>query len=180
MGEFGYTDGIRWYVVHTYSGYENKVKTNIEKIVGNRGLSDKILDVQIPTVVVEENDGEKIKQVEQKIYPSYVFVKMSMSDETWHVIRNITGVTGFVGPGSRPVPLSDAEVASMGVERVHVSGLPFAVGDSVTIMEGPLSGFIGRVEDISADQKSVKIAASMFGRETIVELEPTAVKALTD
>ena len=179
MGEFGYTDGIRWYVVHTYSGYENKVKTNIEKIVGNRGLSDKILEVQIPTVVVEENDGGKIKQVEQKIYPSYVFVKMSMSDETWHVIRNITGVTGFVGPGSRPVPLSEAEVASMGVEQTKTS-LPFAVGDSVKIMEGPLSGFIGRVEDISADQKTVKIAASMFGRETIVELEPTAVQEIKD
>ena len=180
MGEYGYTTGIRWYVVHTYSGYENKVKTNIEKIVENRGLKDKILDVQIPIETIEQTEGEKTKIVEQKIFPSYVLVKMSMSDETWHVIRNITGVTGFVGPGSRPVPLSDEEVAHIGVERVSKPALPYGVGDSVRIMSGPLTGFIGRVEEIDEDQKRIKIAASMFGRETIVELEPSALAPVKD
>ena len=175
-----YMDGARWYVAHTYSGYENKVKTNLEKIVENRSLQDKIFDIQIPVMTETVQDGEKTTEVEAKVFPSYVLVKMIMTDETWHVVRNITGVTGFVGPGSRPVPLTDDEVAAIGVEKPAVTVLSFEVGDSVKIIAGALSGFIGRVEEISDDKKKVKVMASMFGRETPVELETTSVERITE
>ncbi|MBR6768777.1 MAG: transcription termination/antitermination factor NusG [Clostridia bacterium] len=175
-----YMDGARWYVAHTYSGYENKVKTNLEKIVENRGLQDKIFDIQIPTVIEVVQDGEVTKEVESKVFPSYVMIKMVMTDETWHVVRNITGVTGFVGPGSRPIPLSDDEVAAMGVEKPATTVLTFAVGDSVKIISGALNGFIGRVEEISEDKKKIKVMASMFGRETPVELESSSVERIKD
>jgi len=173
-------DGARWYVAHTYSGYENKVKTNLEKIVENRGLQDKIFDIQIPTVIEIVQDGEVTKEVESKVFPSYVMIKMIMTDETWHVVRNITGVTGFVGPGSRPIPLSDDEVAAMGVEKPATTVLTFEVGDSVKIISGALNGFIGRVEEISEDKKKIKVMASMFGRETPVELESSSVERIKD
>ena len=167
--------GPRWYVAHTYSGYENKVKTNLEKIVENRGLQHLIMDVRIPVeIVVEQNDGAE-KEVENKVFPSYVLVKMIMSDESWHVVRNIRGVTGFVGPGSKPVPLTDEEVAAIGVETRVVS-LNYSVGDSVKITSGPLSGFIGTVQEISDDKKKIKVLASMFGRETPVELDADSVQ----
>ncbi len=175
-----YMDGARWYVAHTYSGYENKVKTNLEKIIENRGLKEKILDVQIPTEMEVIQDGETTKEVESKIFPSYVLIKMVMTDETWHVVRNITGVTGFVGPGSRPIPLSDDEVAAIGVEKRVTTVLSYEVGDSVKIISGALSGFIGRVEEISDDKKKIKVIASMFGRETPVELESNSVERIKD
>ena len=175
-----YMDGARWYVAHTYSGYENKVKTNLEKIVENRGLQNKIFDIQIPTVIEVVQDGEVTKEVESKVFPSYVMIKMIMTDETWHVVRNITGVTGFVGPGSRPIPLSDDEVAAMGVEKPATTVLTFEVGDSVKIISGALNGFIGRVEEISEDKKKIKVMASMFGRETPVELESSSVERIKD
>lgn len=175
-----YMDGARWYVAHTYSGYENKVKTNLEKIVENRGLQNKIFDIQIPTVIEVVQDGEVTKEVESKVFPSYVMIKMIMTDETWHVVRNITGVTGFVGPGSRPIPLSDDEVAAMGVEKPATTVLTFEVGDSVKIIAGALNGFIGRVEEISEDKKKIKVMASMFGRETPVELESSSVERIKD
>ena len=175
-----YMDGARWYVAHTYSGYENKVKTNLEKIVENRGLQDKIFDIQIPTVIEVVQDGEVTKEVESKVFPSYVMIKMIMTDETWHVVRNITGVTGFVGPGSRPIPLSDDEVAAMGVEKPATTVLTFEVGDSVKIISGALNGFIGRVDEISEDKKKIKVMASMFGRETPVELESSSVERIKD
>ncbi len=175
-----YMDGARWYVAHTYSGYENKVKTNLEKIVENRALQDKIFDIQIPTVIEVVQEGEVTKEVESKVFPSYVMIKMVMSDETWHVVRNITGVTGFVGPGSRPIPLSDDEVAAMGVEKPATTVLTFEVGDSVKIIAGALNGFIGRVEEISEDKKKIKVMASMFGRETPVELESSSVERIKD
>ena len=175
-----YMDGARWYVAHTYSGYENKVKTNLEKIVENRGLQNKIFDIQIPTVIEVVQDGEVTKEVESKVFPSYVMIKMIMTDETWHVVRNITGVTGFVGPGSRPIPLSDDEVAAMGVEKPATTVLTFEVGDSVKIISGALNGFIGRVEEISDDKKKIKVMASMFGRETPVELETSSVERIKD
>ena len=137
----------RWYVVHTSSGYENKVATNIEKIVENRGLHDLILAVNVPVEKVIETTEKGEKEIERKLFPSYVLVKMVMNDETWHIIRNTTGVTGFVGPGSRPVPLTDEEVERMGVE-IRTIEIKFAVGDSVLITDGPLSGFIGVVEEI--------------------------------
>lgn len=175
-----YMDGARWYVAHTYSGYENKVKTNLEKIVENRSLQNKIFDIQIPTVIEVVQDGEVTKEVESKVFPSYVMIKMIMTDETWHVVRNITGVTGFVGPGSRPIPLSDDEVAAMGVEKPATTVLTFEVGDSVKIISGALNGFIGRVEEISEDKKKIKVMASMFGRETPVELESSSVERIKD
>ena len=171
--------GPRWYVAHTYSGYENKVKANLEKIIENRGLGHLIFDIRIPTEIVIEKNGDKEKEVENKVFPCYVYVKMVMNEESWHAVRNITGVTGFVGPGSRPVPLSDAEVEQLGVEP-RVIEVRYAVGDSVRICAGPLSGFIGIVDEISADMKSVKVTASMFGRETKVELGSMEVRSLED
>ena len=173
----------RWYVAHTYSGYENKVKANLEKIVENRGLQDLILDIQIPVDTVIEpsavdkdgNPTEKI--VEDKRYPCYVLIKMIMTDESWHVVRNIRGVTGFVGPGSKPVPLTDEEAAAIGIEIRSVA-LSYAVGDSVKIITGPIAGFIGTVEEISEDKKKIKVLASMFGRETPVELDSGDVQLL--
>ncbi len=175
-----YMDGARWYVAHTYSGYENKVKTNLEKIVENRSLQDKIFDIQIPVMTEMVQEGDTAKEVESKVFPSYVLVKMIMTDETWHVVRNITGVTGFVGPGSRPIPLTDDEVAAIGVEKPVTTVLSFEVGDSVKIIAGALAGFIGRVEEISDDKKKVKVMASMFGRETPVELETSSVERIKD
>ena len=168
-----------WYVVHTYSGYENKVASNIEKIVENRGLHDLILAVNVPVEKVIETTDKGEKEIERKLFPSYVLVKMVMNDETWHIIRNTTGVTGFVGPGSRPVPLTDEEVERMGVE-VRTIEIKFAVGDSVRITDGPLAGFIGVVEEISPDLTSVKVTASLFGRETKVELSTSQVSAIED
>lgn len=173
-----YAEGIRWYVVHTYSGYENKVKTNLEKIVENRSLQDLIYDIRIPTETVIEGEGADRKEVEVKIFPSYVLVKMIMNDKSWHVIRNITGVTGFVGPGSEPTPLSDEEVAALGVEHVGLTAPAFAVGDQVRIKSGAMEGFVGRVDEISADFTKVKVMASMFGRETPVELDAADVELL--
>lgn len=166
-----------WYVVHTYSGYENKVKTNIEKIVENRNLEHLIMTVKIPVEKVVEINGKEEKEIERKLFPSYVLVKMVMNDESWHIIRNTSGVTGFVGPGSKPVPLTDAEVEALGVE-VRVIEVNYAVGDSVRICDGPLNGFIGLVEEISSDKKKVVVSASMFGRETRVELGSMQVKPL--
>ena len=168
-----------WYVVHTYTGYENKVLQSLEKIIENRGIGDLIQTVKIPTEIVVEMTDKGEKEIERKLFPSYVFVKMVMNDEMWHIIRNTTGVTGFVGPGSRPVPLTDEEVERMGVE-IRTIEIKFGVGDSVRIIDGPLSGFIGIVEEISEDLKNVKVSASLFGRETKVELGTNQVSALDE
>ena len=165
----------RWYVVHTYSGYENKVAGDLMTTAENRNLQDMILDVKVPTEIVVEKvinkKGEEVeKEVEHKIYPGYVFVKMVYTDETWYVVRNIRGCTGFVGPGSKPVPLTEAEVYRMGVEQ-RVVKISYAVGDSVRIIDGPLEDFVGTVEELDADKNYVRVVVSMFGRETPVELE---------
>jgi transcriptional antiterminator NusG len=166
-----------WYVVHTYSGYENKVATSIQKVIENRGLEKEILDVKIPTITVEENRDGVIKVAEHKLFPTYVFVKMVMNDEMWHIIRNIIGATGFVGPGSEPVPLSQADVERFGVEIKSIE-LNFEVGDSVKICDGQLSGFIGVVKEISEDKTKVVVTASLFGRETKVDLPSSSVTAI--
>ena len=164
----------RWYVAHTYSGYENKVKTTLEKIVENRGLHDVIVDIRIP--VETYIDNETGKEVEEKVYPSYVLVKMVMTDETWHVVRNISGVTGFVGPGSKPTALSDAEVATMGIEtaapKVVVN---YNIGDTVEITDGALKGMHGTLSEISDDKKKVTVIANMFGRDTPFELDSNSI-----
>ncbi len=173
----------RWYVAHTYSGYENKVKANLEKIIENRHLQDFIMDIRIPVETVEESSGVDeegnpvVKQSESKIFPSYVLIKMKMSDATWHVVRNIRGVTGFVGPGSKPVPLTDEEVASIGVET-HRKSLDYEVGDSVKLTDGPFKGYIGTVEEISEDLKKIKVLVSIFGRETPYELDSDSAEKL--
>lgn len=180
MNEESFTNlGPRWYVVHTYSGYENKVKTNLEKIIENRNLHDMIMEVKVPVEITVEGTDEDSKEVESKVFPSYVLVKMCMTDATWHVVRNITGVTGFVGPGSRPVPLSDEEVAAIGVETKVIS-IGFDVGDNVKIISGALSGFTGVVQTISDDKKKINVLASMFGRETPVELNAEDVTKIED
>ena len=162
-----------WYVVHTYSGYENKVATNLEKIVENRNLGHLIHSIKVPVEEVEV-DG---KVEEHKLFPSYVLVKMIMNDESWHVVRNTTGVTGFVGPGSQPVVLLDEEVEALGVDT-DTKSLDFAVDDTVEITGGPLSGIItsGKVLEISDDLKKVKLLVSMGGRESAIELDANCVK----
>ena len=160
----------KWYVVHTYSGYENKVKLDLEKIVENRGMHDTILEAVVPMEEqIEIKDGKR-KATLKKVFPGYVLVKMVMSDETWYVVRNTRGVTGFVGPGSKPVPLTDAEVKNLGVEESDAI-LDFAVGDTIRVRSGPLENFIGIVEDINMEKQKARVKVSMFGRETPVDLE---------
>ena len=163
-------DAAKWYVVHTYSGYENKVASSIEKAVENRRLHDLITAVNIPTEkVVEVKDG-KSREVERKLYPGYVLVKMVMTDETWHLVRNVRGVTGFVGSGNKAIPLTDEEIAALGVEKREVV-VGYQVGDNVKITDGALESFLGTVEEIDLDRSKVRVVVSMFGRETPVELE---------
>ena len=168
----------KWYVVHTYSGYENKVASSLEAVIENRNLRDMIQDVKIPVeTVVEIKDGKR-KETENKLYPSYVFVKMVLTDETWYIVRNTRGVTGFVGASSqKPSPLSQKEVDAMGVETKKQT-IDFAVGDNVEIADGPLAGFIGEVVEIDADALTVKVHVSMFGRETLSELDLLQVKPI--
>lgn len=172
------SNGAKWYVVHTYSGYENKVAGSLEKIVDNRKLHDMILDIKVPTeTVVEMKDNVK-KEVDRKIFPGYVLIKMIMTDDTWYIVRNIRGVTGFVGPGSKPTPLNNKEVEEIGVEKKTEINVSFDVGDNVKICDGPLEGFVGVVEELSEDKTKVKILTSMFGRETPVELEVEQVEPI--
>ena len=167
----------KWYVIHTYSGYENKVASSIEKAVENRRLHDLIQGVKVPMETVEEiRDNEK-RLVERKMFPGYVLIKMLMSDESWYVVRNTRGVTSFVGPGSKPVPLTDDEVAALGVEKREIK-LSYEVGDSVKIIDGPLEGFVGIVKEISMQQQLVTVTVSMLGRETPVELKFNQVASL--
>ena len=164
-------DNAKWYVVHTYSGYENAVKTAIEKFVANRHLEDMILDIQIPMeTVTEVTESGAVKEVERKTFPGYVMVKMVMTDDTWHLIRNIRGVTGFVGSANNPIPLSEEEVLSLGMEK-HEIVVQYKVGDSVRIVDGPLASFTGIVEEIEPEKNRVSVMVSMFGRETPVDLE---------
>ena len=167
--------GPRWYVAHTYSGYESKVKANLEKIVENRGLGDKIFDIRIPVETIIEKNGDVEKVVEIKIFPSYVYIKMVMTDETWHAVRNITGVTGFVGPGSRPTPLSDAEVEALNIEEVKVR-LSFREGDNVQIVSGLFEGYTGVVQSISDDLRNVTVLVKRGRRDMPVELEASMIK----
>ena len=171
------TDKPYWYVVYTYSGYENKVMTNLLKTVENNGLHDNILDVKVPMEETIEIKNGKKKHVQRKLFPGYVMVKMFLTDETWYVVRNTRGVTGFVGPGSKPIPLSDAEVRAMGVENVHIK-LDVAVGENVMITSGPLESFIGIVDEVNTEKQKVKVTVSMFGRDTSVELDFVQVKRI--
>ncbi len=172
------SDTAKWYVIHTYSGYENKVANNIETAVENQNLRDLIEEVCVPTEkVLELRDDGKEREVERKIFPGYVLVKMILTDDSWYVIRNIRGVTGFVGPGSKPVPLSEKEVAALGVEKVHVE-VNYKEGDSVRVVSGPLEGFSGVVDAVDIERNIVTITVSMFGRDNQVELALNQVAAV--
>ena len=160
----------KWYVVHTYSGYENTVKATIEKYVENRGLQDLIHEISIPLETVTEITDNGPKEVERKVFPGYVLVKMVMTDECWHIVRNIRGVTGFLGSGNKPIPLSESDIAALGVEKREIV-VGYEVGDSVKITDGALESFLGTVEEIDLDRSKVRVVVSMFGRETPVELE---------
>ena len=170
----------KWYVVHTYSAYENTVKATIEKTVQSRQLQDQILAISIPMETVTEiTDSGVSKTYDRKLYPGYVFVKMVYSDDTWHVIRNIRGVSGFVGTSSNePIPLTEDEVYDMGVEKREIV-VNYAVGDTVRILDGPLSSFTGTVDSIELDQNAVNVIVSMFGRETAVEFELDQVEVIS-
>ena len=173
-------EAAKWYVVHTYSGYENTVKATIEKTVESRGLHDVILSVSIPMERVKEiTETGATKEYDRKVYPGYVLVKMVYSDNTWHVIRNIRGVTGFVGTSSNdPTPLTDEEIYAMGVEKKEII-VNYAVGDTVRILDGPLSSFTGTVENIEVENNTVSVIVSMFGRETSVEFELDQVEVVS-
>ena len=165
----------RWYVAHTYSGYENKVKADIENTIVNRNLQDQILEVYVPMQEVEREGKDSKKLVQQKMFPAYVLIKMFMNDDTWYVVRNTRGVTGFVGPGSKPVPLTDEEVASMGLMS-SVAEAPFSIGDSVIVTSGIWEDTVGIVRQIDLKIKAVTINIDMFGRGTPTELSFNDVK----
>jgi len=169
-GFFRRSKEAKWYVVHTYSGHENKVKVNLEKLVENRGMQDLVLQVVVPTEEhVEFKDNERRLKT-RKMFPGYVIVKMIVTNESWYLVRNTQGVTGFVGHGSEPIPLSDEEVRRMGIEKTVID-LNIVAGDSVKVISGPFKGFTGLVEEVNADRQTLKTKVNMFGRATPVELE---------
>ncbi len=170
-------EDAKWYVVHTYSGYENTVKATIEKHVETRGMQNLIIEISIPmekrTEITEKGEQEK----ESKVFPGYILAKMVMTDESWHVVRSVRGVTGFLGSGNTPIPLTEQDIANLGVETTEVV-LNYAVGDSVKILDGALESFEGIVEEIDVENKMVRVLVSMFGRETPVELELDQVEPI--
>lgn len=167
----------KWYIVHTYSGYENKVASNLEKTVENRGLRDLIQEVFVPTETVTEIKDNKKRDVERKIFPGYVIIKMVLTDETWYIVRNIRGCTGFVGPSSKPIPLTDEEVKRLGVEK-NIVEVSYNVGDKVIIIDGPLEDSVGTVEELDTENNYVRVLVNMFGRNKPVELELSQVELL--
>ncbi len=167
----------RWYVIHTYSGYEKKVASNIEKTVINRQLEDFIQEIKVPTETVVEIKNNKKREVERKIFPGYVLVKMIMNDDSWYAVRNVRGCTGFVGESTKPVPLTDDEVKKLGVENKKIE-VSYSVGDTVKILDGPLGEHVGVVDSIDMEKNRVTVIVSMFGRETPVELELIQVQPI--
>lgn len=164
------SEGPQWYVVHTYSGHENKVKANIEKLVENREMQDIVFEVRVPTEEYVEIKNGKRKVKEKKKFPGYVIIKMIMTDDSWYLVRNTRGVTGFVGPGTKPIPLSESEVKSLGVIEI-LPAIDLEKGDSIKVIEGPFENFMGTVDEIYQEKRKLKVYISMFGRETLVELE---------
>lgn len=171
------SEEFRWYVVHTYSGYENKVAKNLVTTIENRDLHHLFKDVQVPVETVEEITDGKKKEVERKLFPGYVFIKMVCTDESWYVVKNIRGCTGFVGPESKPVPLTDEEAFKMGVES-RVIEVPYSVGDSVRIIDGPFEDRIVRVESIDFENNTVGVIIQMMGQDTPAELDLDQVEPL--
>ena len=169
----------KWYVVHTYSGYENAVADTVVKSAENRNMTDLIQEVNIPMETVTEMVDGVEKTIERKVFPGYVLVKMILTDESWHLVRNVRGCTGFVGTGNKAIPLSDAEIASLGVER-HEVHVDFKAGSRVRVNDGPLEGFFGTVEEVDMDKQIVRVVVSMFGRETPVELDFDQIESVDD
>jgi len=170
-------DEARWYVVHTYSGYENAVAATIIKAAENRKMLEQILEVKIPTETVTEIHDSQTKTVERKIFPGYVLIKMIMTDVSWHLVRNVRGVTGFVGSANKAVPLTEEEIISLGIER-HEIIVGYEVGSTVKVVDGPLEGFLGTVDEIEFDKSRVRVIVSMFGRETPVDLDFDQIEAV--
>lgn len=170
-------DEAKWYVVHTYAGYEKTAAATIEKAAENRRMQDLILEVNIPTETVVEIAESQQKTVERKVFPGYLLVKMILTDDSWHLVRNVRGVTGFVGSSNKAVPLTDDEIAALGIERREIH-LKYSVGSVVRIVDGPLADFEGTVEEIEADRGRVRVTVQMFGRETAVDLDFDQVQAL--
>ena len=169
----------KWYVVHTYSGYENAVATAVMKAAENRRMKDLIQEVKIPMETVTEFTDAGEKTVERKVFPGYVLIKMILTDDSWHLVHNVRGATGFVGADGNAIPLTEQEIYDLGVEHKEVV-VGYEVGDSVKVVDGPLAGFIGRVEELDVDANTVNVVVSMFGRETPVDLELDQVEALND
>ena len=171
------SDSAKWYVIHTYSGYENKVKANIDKAIENRHLEDEILEVRVPMQEVVELKNGVQKASMKKMFPGYVLIHMVMNDDTWYVVRNTRGVTGFVGPGSKPVPLTDAEMAPLGIQKEELV-VDFEVGDTVTVTAGAWEGTVGAVQSINMQKRSLTINVELFGRDTPVEIGFAEVKKM--
>ena len=163
-------ENAKWYVVHTYSGYENAVASAVMKAAENRGMTDLIQEVNIPMETVTEHTDAGEKTYERKVFPGYVLVKMILTDESWHLVRNVRGATGFVGSEGKAIPLTEQEIYDLGVERKEII-VGFAVGDTVKVTDGPLEGFLGTVDELDAERETVRVIVSMFGRETPVDLE---------
>ena len=177
MSQKDYDMVARWYVVHTYSGYENKVKTDLEKTIKNRELDEFFFDIIVPMEEqIEIKDGQRKTNL-KKVFPGYVLIKMIVTEKTWYIVRNTRGVTGFVGSGTDPIPLTDEEIRNMGFELANVN-IDYEVNDSVKVMDGPLKDFIGTVQEINKEKGKVKVLVSMFGRETPVELEFSQVQKI--
>ena len=171
------TETARWYVAHTYSGYENKVKDTLEKAVENRGMQHLVQEVVVPMEEQIEIKDDKRKTTLKKVFPGYVLIKMILTEESWHIVRNVRGVTGFVGAGGKPIPLTDEEIRNMGFEKLPVN-IDYEVGDTVKIVSGPLESFVGVVEEINMEKEKVRVLVSMFGRETPVELEFSQIQKM--
>ena len=175
MSQEEYKKVANWYVIHTYSGYENKVKTDLEKTIKNRELEDYFFNIVVPMEEqVEIKDGKRKTNL-KKVFPGYVLIKMIVTEESWYIVRNTRGVTGFVGSGTDPIPLTEAEIRNMGFDDVPVN-VDYDVNDNVQVVNGPLEGFVGTVQEINKEKQKVKVLVSMFGRETPVELEFSQVQ----
>ncbi len=171
-------DTAKWYVAHTYSGYEKTVKATIAKAVENRNMGDLIHEVNIPMETVTEITDKGPKTVERKVFPGYVLVKMILTDDTWHLVRNVRGVTGFVGSGNKPIPLTEAEITAMGVEKYEVEVL-YQIGDTIKITSGPLKSLVGTLEEIDVEAGTVRVSVTMFsGRETVVDLKLSDIESI--
>ena len=173
------SENAKWYVVHTYSGYENTVAASIQKAAENRQMQDLIQEVNIPMETVVEHTDNGDKEVERKLFPGYVLVKMILTDESWHLVRNSRGCTGFVGADNNPIPLTEEQVIGLGVERREIS-VGFGLGDTVKVIDGPLEGFLGTVDELDPERDSVRVIVSMFGRETPIDLELDQVEPVKE